>query len=82
MPFDRGDQGIIYRIASQLKEYLTQNEGLAKCFFNTIIELSKDKMDCYKYNVSNLNAIGKEIDYQPNMMKPPVWVKEIFREKI
>lgn len=78
---DRGDQGIIYRIASQLKEYLTQNESLAKCFFNTIIELSKDKMDCYKYNVSNLNAIGKEIDYQPNMKKPPVWVKEIFREK-
>ncbi|MBS5430617.1 MAG: SMEK domain-containing protein [Lachnospiraceae bacterium] len=78
---DREEQGIIYRIACQLKEYLTQNESLAKCFFNTIIELSKDKMDCYKYNVSNLNAIGKAIDYQPNMKKPPVWISGIFREK-
>lgn len=77
---NRGDHGIIFQIANQLKEYLVQNEKLTKCFFNTIIGISEDKMACYKYNVFNLNAIGKMIEYQPNMMRPPIWVKEIFEK--
>lgn len=77
---NRGEQGIISQISYQLKEYLTQNERLAKCIFNTIIGISEDKMACYRYNASNLNAIGETIDYQPNMKKPPIGVKEIFKK--
>ena len=76
----RGQQGIISQIAYQLKEYLTQNKKLAKCFFNTIIGISEDEMACYRYNASNLKAIGEIVDYQPNMEKPPIWVKEIFKK--
>lgn len=77
---NRGHQGIISQIAYQLKAYLLKNERLARCFFNTIIEISEDKMTCYRYNVSNLNAIGMSVDFQPNMKKPPIWVKEVFED--
>ena len=76
----RGQQGVISKIACYLKEYLTENERLAKSLFNTIIEISEDKMAYYKYNVAKLNLIGKKIDYQPNRKKPPTWVRDIFEE--
>lgn len=76
----RGQHGIISKIAYYLKEYLRQNEKLAKSIFNTIIGISEDKMDCYKYNVDKLNTIGKGIDYQANKQKPPIWIKAIFEE--
>ena len=77
---NREQQGIISKISYQLKEYLTHNEKLAKSLFNTIIGLSEDRMACFKYNVSKLNEIGETIDYQPNRKKPPIWVKDIFKE--
>ena len=73
-------QGVISKIAYYLKEYLTENERLAKSLFNTIIEISEDKMAYYKYNVAKLNLIGKKIDYQANRKKPPTWVRDIFEE--
>lgn len=76
----RGHQGIISQISDQLKEYLTQNEKLAKSLFNTIIGLSEDRMAYFLYNVSQLNKIGRVIDYKPNRGKPPIWVKDIFKE--
>lgn len=76
----REQQGVISKIAYYLKEYLTENERLAKSLFNTIIEISEDKIAYYKYNVAKLNLIGKKIDYQPNRKKPPTWVRDIFEE--
>ena len=76
----RGQQGIISKISYQLKGYLAHNEKFAKHLFNTIISISEDKMDCFKYNASKLNEIGNKIDYQPNIKKPPTWIKGIFEE--
>ena len=76
----REQQGVISKIAYYLKEYLTENERLAKSLFNTIIEISEDKMAYYKYNVAKLNLIGKKIDYQPNRKKPPTWVRDIYED--
>lgn len=76
----RGQQGIISNISLHLKEYLKQNERLAKSMFNTILALSEDRMDCFVYNVSKLNEIGIKCDYYPNKKKPPTWVKDVFEE--
>lgn len=76
----RGQNGIIANISTQLKEYLSRNDILAQCLFNTIIAISEDNMAEYQYNVSKLSEVGETIDYQPNRMKPPTWVKEIFRK--
>ena len=57
----REQQGVISKIAYYLKEYLTENERLAKSLFNTIIEISEDKMAYYKYNVAKLNLIVKSV---------------------
>ena len=76
----KGQQGIISKITSQLKGYLPQNKKLAKNLFYTIIAMSEDKMTYYKYNVSKLNEKSKNIEYQPNRGKPPIWVKEIFEK--
>ena len=76
----RKQNGIIHEISYQLKEYLVQNKKLAKCLFNTIIEISEDKMTYFKYNVSKLNELGETINYQPNRKKPPIWVEHFFKE--
>lgn len=76
----REQNGIIHEISYQLKEYLVQNKKLAKCLFNTIIEISEDKMTYFKYNVSKLNELGETIDYQPNKNKPPIWAEHFFKE--
>lgn len=76
----REQNGIIHEISYQLKEYLVQNKKLAKCLFNTIIEISEDKMTYFKYNVSKLNELGEKIDYQPNKNKPPIWAEHFFKE--
>lgn len=76
----RGQHGIVFEITLQLKKYLKQNERLAQSIFNTILGISEDRMDCFKYNASKLNKIGKKCDYYPNKMKPPTWVNNIFTE--
>lgn len=76
----RKQNGIIHEISYQLKEYLVQNKKLAKCLFNTIIEISEDKMTYFKYNVSKLNELGETIDYQPNKNEPPIWAEHFFKE--
>lgn len=76
----KGQQGIIPKITSQLKGYLPQNKKLAKNLFYTIIAISEDKKTNYKYNLSKLNEMSKNIEYQPNRGKPPIWVKEIFEK--
>ncbi len=76
----RKQNGIIHEISYQLKEYLVQNKKLAKCLFNTIIEISEDKMTYFKYNVSKLNELGETIDYQPNKNEPPIWAEQFFKE--
>ena len=76
----REQNGIIYEISYHLKEYLVQNKKLAKCLFNTIIEIAEDNMAYFKYNVSKLNELGETINYQPNRKKPPIWVEHFFKE--
>lgn len=76
----RGQQGIVSNISLHLKEYLKQNETLAKSMFNTILALSEDRMACFVYNVSKLNEIGIKCDYYPNKKKPPTWVRDVFEE--
>ena len=76
----RGQNGIIFEISHRLKGYLVQNKKLAKCFFNTIIEIAEDNMAYFKYNVSKLNELGETIDYQPNRKKPPIWAEHFFKK--
>ena len=59
---------------------MKQNEKLAQSIFNTILGISEDRMDCFKYNASKLNKIGKKCDYYPNKKKPPTWVRDVFEE--
>lgn len=76
----RGQHGIISEITLHLKKYLRQNEGLAISMFNTILSISEDRMDCFKYNAFKLNEIGEKCEYSPNKMRPPTWVKDYFEE--
>lgn len=76
----RGQQAIIFEISLHLKEYLKKNERLALSIFNTILLMSKDRMDCFKYNVFKLNEIGEKYEYYPNKSNPPTWVKDVFEE--
>lgn len=76
----RGQHGIISEISLHLKKYLKQNERLAISMFNTILSISEDRMDCFKYNASKLNEIGEKCEYYPNEMRPPTWVKDYFAE--
>lgn len=75
-----GQNGIIFNIALELKEYLRENKQLALNLFNTILAIAEDKMNYFKYNASNLKKIGKENDYYPNKKKPLTWVKNIFEQ--
>lgn len=76
----RGQNGIIFEISLHLKKYLKQNERLAISMFYTILSISEDRMDCFKYNSSKLNEIGEKCEYYPNEMSPPTWVNDYFVE--
>ena len=72
--------GIVSDLALYLKKYLMNNKKMAQSLFYTIIALAEDEMSCYKYNASNLQNLGIEIEYQPNRNIPPYNVDEIFKE--
>ena len=72
--------GIVSDLALYLKKYLMNNKKMAQSLFYTIIALAEDEMSCYKYNASNLQNLGKEIEYQPNRNIPPHNVEELFEK--
>lgn len=65
----KGYHGVIHEVARYVKEYLATHEPLAQAVFNTIIMLSKDKMDHQKYNADYLKESNeyKDFRFNPNM---------------
>lgn len=76
----KGSNGIIYQISLQVKAYLKQNEPVATSMFYTILSLSEDRMENFKYNASKLNEMGEKCEYFPNKSKPPIWVDDYFKK--
>lgn len=65
----KGPNGLIAEIAHQAKDFLSDNEKLARSMLNTIMMLAKDEMDHQKYNAdyleNHLNTSG--IKFVPNV---------------
>ena len=79
-----GQQGIILEIANYLKDYLPSNQKMATSLFNTIVMLSKDKMDHYIFNANYIyeGNYQKDATYMPNRQRPlhTYQINEIMKE--
>lgn len=80
-----GQQGIILEIANYLKDYLPSNQKMATSLFNTIVMLSKDKMDHYIFNANYIyeGNYQKDATYIPNRQRPlhTYQINEIMMER-
>lgn len=75
--------GIIYKYAIYLKQYLFQNKKIAKLIFNTIIQLAYDEMQHQKYNANYIEKTKSEDDFVfvPNM-QPKLYGVDKYIENV
>lgn len=69
--FYRDENGLVDKIASYAKKYLSQNKNLANAVFNTVIRLAEDEMNHQKHNAEYLKKTGRDVEYEfnPNMQR-------------
>ena len=67
----RGHNGLISEIANLAKEFLANNEKIARSILNTIVMLAKDEMDHQKYNADYLDKKPNHsnIEFIPNVTR-------------
>ena len=72
--------GIITELARIAKIYLSSNQPLAQCMFNTIIKLAEDEMDHQKFNAEYIRSRRKKekFEFRPNMQPKLIGVDSSY----